>query len=79
MLVVRSQHIGNHATWGKRREQFIEQMLADPKAAKSAEPGLYTALANLREVQPMHGPLLIEDMCITAGADAPRFTRATAV
>jgi hypothetical protein len=67
MLPVRAKHIGNHVGWSKQRNQFIRHMLTHRHGHIGAAFGIKSIFTETREVQPMHAPILIEDIVVTPG------------
>jgi hypothetical protein len=67
MLPVKAEHIGNHVGWSKHRNEFICHMLTHRGSHFGAVLGIKSVLLETREVQPMHAPILIEDICVTPG------------
>lgn len=84
MAPVATLHIGNHTVWATRRNDFIcRHLLARPpplrRGAAAGAVRVRGALLETRQVQPRHGPLLIENVALDMAAHVPSFSRTAIV
>jgi hypothetical protein len=71
MAQVSTQHIGNHRAWAVHRNDFICKMLLHRNPVlRHGELAVKGVLAEMRQVQPQHAPLLIQDVVVDVAARA---------
>ena len=78
LLAVRAQHIGNNDAWIRRRGALLRQLLTARASKFGATLGVKSAYAACGEAKHLHGPLLIEDLAVTAGLRARPFAHSAA-
>jgi hypothetical protein len=70
MAQASARHIANHPSWGRLRNEFICRMLLSQDRYSGASIGCRSLFVEMRQVEPLHAPLLIEDTSIDVLARA---------
>jgi hypothetical protein len=58
------RHIANHPSWGRLRNEFICRTLLSQGGYSGSPVGCRSLFAEMRQVEPLHAPLLIEDTSV---------------